>query len=348
MSTATTPLKAKQILAIPVDQPEKLFTGVEELAKKEYRKLAMHWHPDRGADQAAEVLAHVNVLWDLAQKKFKDGAWIMPGRITISATDGRTFEINFQKHHKIELGDMYIGKTIIAYAIDKDNADLYDNGVRFIKNFKYPDTKMNENISRLLPKIKAEVKTIDKHFLIIEKPKNVILLKDLLAYYGGKLDPRHVAWILSRLYNLGCYLKWAKIAHNDIALDTVFIEPSNHAGYLLGGWWFTANVGEKLKAVPGSLLTHAPAALMRDKVGTTQFDMEMIRLVGRQLLGDQHGTKLKLDKDLPKPLVEWLRNPSAGDSFHDFKKWKDEILDASFGKRKFHEMKLTEADIYNA
>jgi len=338
-------LTAKQILAIPADQPELLFTGVEEVAEKEYRKLAMKWHPDRGAANE-EIFKHMKGLWELAEQKFKDGVWVTPGRLTITAVDGKSFEISFKKHHKIELGDMFIGKTVIVYGIDKEFEDLYKEGVKVIKGFKYPNADMQKNISRLLPKIKAEVETKDKHYLVIEKPPGTVLLKDLLAFYGGKLDPRHVAWIMSRLYNIGCYLKWANIAHNDIALDTIFIEPENHAGYLLGGWWFSSKVGEKLTAVPGPLLQFAPSSLMKNKVGDTQFDMEMIRLLGRELLGDKHGTKLRSNKDLPKPLVEWIRNPSAGDSFKDFKVWKDQILDAAFGKRKFHHMEATEAEIY--
>jgi hypothetical protein len=197
-----------------------------------------------------------------------------------------------------------------------------------------------------LPVINAELVTVDKFFLIIEKPTNTILLKDALDHFGGKLEDRTMAWMMSRLYNIGCYLKWAKLAHNDIALDTVFVEPANHAAYLLGGWWFTSTIGQKLVAVPGSLIRHAPSSLMKNKVGDSQFDMELIRLIGRQLLGDPNGTKLQLDKTLPRPLVDWLRTVSTGDSFKDFAKWKGPILDSSFGKRTFHEMKVSAEEIY--
>lgn len=339
-----TTLSAKEILAIPTDQPELLFTGSAN-AKMEYRRLSMKWHPDRDASNE-KAFTHMKALYELAEKKIEAGLWITPGQLVIKALDGKSYEVKYRKHHKIDLGDMYIGNSVIAYAIDKENEDLYKNGVKIIKGFKFPDLKFEENIKRLLPKIMAEIVTVDKFFLIIEKPPSTILLKDALDHCGGKFDDRTMAWMLSRLYNIGCYLKWAKLAHNDIALDTVFIEPANHAAYLLGGWWFTSPLNQKLIAVPGSLIRHAPSSLMKNKVGDSQFDMELIRLIGRQLLGDPNGTKLQLDKKLPRPLVEWIRSVSTGDSFKDFATWKGQVLDASFGKRTFHEMKVSVEDIY--
>lgn len=325
--------------------PEQLYTGDSGLAKNEYRALAKRWHPDHEGGNT-EVFAHIKALFEQAEEKLKAGLWVTPGKMMITSIDGKTYELSFKKHHTIEIGDMYIGSRVIIYAVDKANDDLFKNGLARIKSFKYPDGEVQKHLAGLLPKVRATVETVDKHFMVIEKPEGVVLLKDLLAHYGGALDPKHVAWIVSRLYNLGCYLRWAGLAHNDLALETIFIEPTAHAAYLLGGWWFTSELGKKLMAVPGSLVKHAPSSLLTEKVGSASFDLELIKLLGRQLLGSESGNKLRLDKTLPRPMVNWLRTPTSGDSYAEFSTWKNKVLVDSFGARKFHKMDVTETSVY--
>jgi hypothetical protein len=41
--------------------------------------------------------------------------------------------------------------------------------------------------------------------LVLEKPVGTIRLRDLIEHFGGRLDPRHVAWMMSELLNVAAY-----------------------------------------------------------------------------------------------------------------------------------------------
>jgi hypothetical protein len=68
-------------------------------------------------------------------------------------------------------------------------------------------------------------------------------------------------------------------------------------------------------------------------------------LIGRELLGDETGVKLSTDKDIPAAMVEWLRAVTAGDAIADYARWP-EILQTSFGARRFVPMNIKPSDIY--
>ena len=46
MTISKTELSAAQILAIPENTPEKLFSGEPGKAQTEFRRLGRRWHPD--------------------------------------------------------------------------------------------------------------------------------------------------------------------------------------------------------------------------------------------------------------------------------------------------------------
>lgn len=334
---------AAEILA--TSSPESLFTGDVEIAEQEYRKLSQLWHPDRNPT-ADGVFAQVNVLYHQALDKLKAGTWHTPGLFIIKDLSGKKFQVRYLKHHPFELGDLFIGQHLITYLIHKDAADLFQNAKRAIKSFKYANAKMESEMSRYLPQIHAENETEDYHVLVIKKTPDLILLRDLLAHQKGKVDPKHVAWIMSRLYNLACYLKHAGITHNSIGLDSFYVSPQHHSGALLGGWWYSTPANSKLIAVPTRTMTYAPHGLTSKKVADFHIDSELIRATGRELLGDGGGSKLLTDPKIPNALLNWLRVAGTGDAFREYEDWYKVVLKDSFGEHRFVELKVNSSDVY--
>ncbi len=346
-------LTADDLLGIPDAEPERLFTGEAPVAHAEYRALAARWHPDRNAgdDLAERVFKHVNVLYALAEKKLASGDWRIPGLLVLRGTDGKTRRIRYQRHHPFELGDLYVGPTVVAFVLRPDNADLFENARRAIAGLGFADSAMRDQFARYLPNVRATFTTARGPVLVLAKTPDVVLLRDLLDHLGGRIDPRHAAWILSSLQNLCCYLahrspQHTPLAHNAIALDTVFVSPKHHSALLLGGWWYAVPLGTPLLALPARSHACAPPDVVAAKTADVRVDLELTRALGREMLGDPSGVRLPLDATLPKPLVTWLRHAARPDPFEEYRRW-EKTRDTAFGPRRFVDRPVSPAAIYH-
>jgi len=172
-------------------------------------------------------------------------------------------------------------------------------------------------------------------------------MKDVISYFkDGYIDPKHVAWILSSIYNIQCYFEHMGMSHNSITTDMCYISQEFHSVAVLGGWWNSVNIGSRMIGVTSEILNIMTPTIREKKVGNIRTDLESIKLIGRNLFGDKIGNKLKLDKDIPKPMSDWLISPSSGSAVNDYKIWTN-VLQGSFGKRKFIELNLTSKMVYD-
>jgi hypothetical protein len=241
---------------------------------------------------------------------------------------------------------MYIADTHVTYRVENDNKDLIDNFIKHINSFKYIDDSMKKEFQRYMPKLKSKIQTNDFTYLIIEKTEDVISLKDVLEYYKGKLNPKDVAWIISSLSNLACYLKFTNKVHCNLDLNSCFVSPKYHSICILGGWWYTTNHGDKFHALPSRSIDYGNHYLLDTKLSDYSLDLDMIKITAKELLGDISGSKLLMDKTIPKSLVQWLKTSSSNKPVDEYKNWSSKVLKDSFGERKFHEMNLTSKMIY--
>jgi hypothetical protein len=342
---------ATQLLATA--EPEVLFTTPDiTVVHKEFLKLAAKWHPDICKDpKASDVLAHLNVLKQRAEEKLAKGFWQAPNLLTLKLNDGKhkpNLQVKYKKHHSFELGDFYICDNSVVYLLKTGSDDLVRGFLKSIENFKFASDRMKDEISRYLPQlgsihhsIAALEATDGRKILVVKKNPDQILLRDLLTV--GSLDPRHVAWIISSLLNLACYLEYNQQTLNDISLDTVYIAPEHHSVALLGGWWYSVARGERLVAVPKRTLNLLPPKVLTTKKASRRTDLELIRAIFRELVGDKIG--IGTLAGIPESMVEWGRFPSSGSAKDDYKYWM-EVLKKAFGKRTFTKLNVTAEQIY--
>jgi hypothetical protein len=330
-------IEAAGILEIPATQPERLFSGDAEAVKTAFKKLSMRFHPDRnpGAPLASEAFGRVAALRQAAEWKIAAGIWPWGGPLEIIALDGRAFRLKFLKADEFELGETYVGKTVVAYAIRKEFRDLYDEARKTIRSLRFKTDAMRAEMQPRLPRVEAEVETNDRLFLIIAKSPDLIRLTDLLAHLRAGVDPRHVAWILSGLFNMACYLQVAGSSHNAISADSWFVSPSQHDGALLGGWWYATAIGAPLKALPAASAAAAPPSILAGRRGDARLDLELVRALGRTLVGI----------NAPEPMARFLRHATTGDAIRDYRDWTETLKD-SFGARRFVELPVSASDIY--
>jgi hypothetical protein len=342
-------LTAAEILAVPQDQPEYLFTGDADVLKAEYRSLVKRWHPDVNTDpRARDVFEHLTKLHNCAETRLKDGVWQIPGTLSLTETDGKKYQLVYKKKAPFDFGDLYISRTLATYVFRKDCKAQYDKTVANIRAIAFANDRIRKEFARNLPQIEKTFAADLGYVLILKKDEEFVRLRDLLDHAGGKLDPKHAAWIMSGLHNMSCYLTAAKLTHNDIGPDTYFVGPKSHRGMLLGGWTYAVPAGKKIELLPDRTYDAAPADIMRDGKADPRMDLGLIRLTGREMLGDPKGIEIHRKKEIPKPLSTWLRMPSSGDAFKDYEAWETSTLRESFGARRYVELKTTFSDIYES
>ncbi|MGB5063169.1 MAG: J domain-containing protein [Candidatus Competibacter sp.] len=290
MSTMTDPpLSAATLLAIPPTEPERLFSGNPETARQEFRALVSIWHPDRcPRPEATAVFQHLNRLYDAALEKLSAGIWQTPGLLWLRATDGTEFRVRYHREREFELGWLFVGDGIMATLVDQAHSDLFQNALAAIGRLPCADARMAAEIGRYVPEIIRCIEIGAGSVLVARKTSDLLLLRDVLDHYNGRLDARHVAWIFSSLLNLACYLDYAGMVHNAISADTYYISPPAHGGALLGGWWYAVRQGEPLHAAPALTVQYAPFDVMTHRRGDHRTDLELIRVLSRELTAGRY------------------------------------------------------------
>jgi hypothetical protein len=342
-------LTAEKILGIK--SPENLFVASsEEDIKKIYRKLSTLWHPDKHINDnkdTSSVFAHIQNLYEKAIVKINSGLWNKGNILLVQDNNGKHFEIQYLIKNTFEFGISYIGKSIVVWEFRIEDESFFNRAVNNLEKINFANDKMKEEINKYLPTINKVIRTKDSILLILNKDKDSISLREVLKFYNGFIDPKHVAWILSGMYNLACFNQYNKTMQAGFSLDNYFINPKEHTGELIGGWWFSQQIGEKLIALSTEAVNVAPIQMLNKKISDINLDLELIKLIGRQLLGDYSGIKLKKDNRIPKPLLDWLNDCSKNKPFEAYDLWQNKVLKESFGVRRFTKMDLTVNDIYN-
>jgi hypothetical protein len=339
-----TALSGTQILAIPTFEPERLFE-LPELVSSKYKELALRWHPDLPSGDEA-VFKHIVALHEQAKHRVVTDAWHVPGRYSFTDLDGKSYALHYFKTFDFELGKAYLSDTRVTYVIRDEFADLVDNAKRIIAGLRFPDKATEDVMRRYLPQIKSVYRSADSTIVMIDKPADLIRMRDLLEHLGGKIDATHVAWMVSRMLNHASFFEVTGLSHNDLSLDTLFVCPEHHTVCVLGGWWYAALTGEKLKALPQRTISNAPNDVLRTKLASVGTDAELVRLTGRELLGNGNGIHLTKNTAIPAAMVSWLRLSGKGSPVKDYTEWREKILMASFGPRKFVKMLVTASEVY--
>lgn len=340
------PLSAAEILAIPPGAPERLFSGDPAALRRELTALAKAWHPDRngGSTEASAVFARVMELHREARRRLAGGTWSAPEAIRVDALDGRSLLLTAKKRHAFELGEMAIATDQVAFLVEKEHAALFEAGLAAIRAIRYPDAKLRRDLARFMPSIEGIYETAERRVAIIPKPADTVLLADLVDYMGA-LPPKHVAWIVSSLFNLVCFFEVVGLTHNALSAATVFASPQNHAVYPLGGWWYALAAGHRLELLPDASYALLTREMTLTKRADIRLDLECVRAIARAALGDPRGIEFHRRKDLPRPMADFLRLPAPSTALEDYRAWQQALTD-SFGPRRFLELPISVSDVY--
>lgn len=332
-------MEAAEILS--VTKCGDLFPYGEDKVKSKYKELAKEWHPDTNDNpDALNVFTKITELYNQSLELLANGQWEKTNYILISKDNGKKIALNYNTYFDFELGTCYVTKTKIVYVLGNDKEKYFDNAIQRISSLRYKDKKMEDDLSRFFPKIYQTFKTNNGEYVIVfDKTEDVYPLKNVYEYFGERIDDRHVAWIISRLCNLTCYLNFSGLVHNGININNCFISPKNHSIILIGGWWYTTKEGENMIGTTKDIFSIMSVSSKGSKRSSPLTDLESVKLLGRQLLGETNCRKLSLDSSLPKPFINYLIGGSCSNSYEEFAKW-DKALEDSYGRRKFINMEI--------
>lgn len=340
-----TALNTAEWLGLTDGSARDIFRGSAAEIQTLYRKLVQRWHPDRNPDpRAPDVFIRIQTLHGLAT-----GTRVKAAAVSFETTDmsGRVFRFQGTAQEPFELGHWGRAAHTLAYHVQADNQDLFENYVRQVRGLTFANEAMRKALEPLLPAVVGAPSGKKDSLVVLKHDPKAIRLRDLYEHTKdaqGRMDPLHVAWIVSNLFNLACYLEHQQLAHHAIDLEALWVVPERHEVALLGGWFYAKRFGETLSALPTSSLAMASAAYRTNKTAAQGFDLELIRAVGRELLGDRRGQRLT-DKHAPKPMIQFLQLPSASTALEDYRRWK-EALQASFGPPKFVPMTVSVSHVY--
>lgn len=342
---------AQAILAIDISSAPKLFPGDRKAVNAKFRTLVSNWHPDHNsAPDARSVYEHLVKLRNIALDLLSGGTAPKPTSALASreyvTAEGAKSRFKYLRQRSGDLGDIIIGSRTIVYEIGVDYRDVAEAEILRVGGLDYADDKMRNEMKRYHPVLKRSLVLGDKIVLFYDRPSDCVLLEDLKVFLGGKIAPVHVAWIVSSLMNMVCYLNWAKLVHGAISLDTVLVCPAKHSIILAGGWGFSTPIGERPVLLPRRTTSLVPRLIVKGETVTTKVDIDLVKDIAQDLLGAPGGTGLHFDKTIPRPLIDWTLSPSTDDAVDEYNIWTSTIH-AAFGKRKFVEMSVSPNSVYN-
>lgn len=310
-----------------------------------YRRLAKEFHPDRNKEpDAARIFAAANDIWEGKRNPFDTGA-----RFTVLKTDGTQIILRPLAHESIPSGLRFTGKRFVGYEIKQacaDQAQAVYGALKAALNgapqsyFSFGTKAIREQCltgpDGFLPRVEdyfaAQGGAL---FVRLAKEPSYVPLNLVLARAGGKLEPEHVAWILSGLYNAACYMQHTGVVHLGLTLESLYVEPATHRTALLGGWEHAVKEGAKPVLVPGWIAEALPRRYRGAKRAELGMTLEIIRALGRTLLGDPNGTQMIRDK--ANPISRFLLGRADGSAIDQYRDWRSATA-AHFGGHRFFPM----------
>lgn len=308
--------------------------------KELYKKLAKMYHPDLcKLENANEIFAKISTLYNSALDNLEKGSWEVSSMVELKSSSGKCYTLRYLSRFDFELGECYIGNKKVVYILNEDKKKYFNRYLETILRLEYKNKEMRDEFERYLPNVLTSFDMKDgKYCIILNKTDDVYSLKDVLSYYGGSIPEKHVAWIVSRLYNLLCYLNYNNLTLNGLDINSLFICPRYHTVCIYGGWWYATTQGDKMIGTNKDVYDAMTIKSKTTKQSDVYTDLECVKLLAIKLYGNT--------TSINSHIIEWLNKPTQVRS--PLKEWGywNEHLDNAYGKRKFIEMEIDKNKLY--
>ena len=224
-----------------------------------------------------------------------DTFWRCCGSEDLTLQGGDPLHIDYMEKFRYPGATCYLGKENIIYLFDSDT-----EASRFMAGYKrlvFPEA--DTRLYRSFPELKMMLATSTGGQVIVFRRRPHFYPAEFFAPWPSE----HLAWLISRMENICCALKYAGIEHGDISPTSIWVNTVTHEGALFGDW---------------------------RNVCSARSDPDLKAL---------RKTAIYLAKDTSKPkeLYRFLNSAPAADAFEDFERW-DQVIETGFGGHKFVKM----------
>lgn len=331
-----------------------IFENNEDQVKRLGRKLIMKWHSDRHPSATKEEKVKLDLVFmkiegymTAAQKDIDDGIWgDGKNRLVLNGTHSTVYFQYYVKESIPGLCDIYVGgkSTIVHYGYKLAPVTAcWEESYRSLMDFFNKHESIKKNFGHWSKWKPQPIELADKtRYVRISTGEEFLCLRHILK--KKPLPAVHVAWILTRLYNIACLLEISRVPNLDWSSKNIYVNPTTHEVRLLSGWEYTSHFDVEPAAVPAETARYCPEILKTKKFSPKHM-LTLIKYLGKECLGDTIGNRLVLDKTIPAKLVAWLNSPAGNNSVDEYSKW-EEVRDLSFGPRKFIKLDLKKEEVY--
>ncbi len=201
---------------------------------------------------------------------------------------------------------MYRSRENVIYHYPENKRHLADEAVNSVTSITFPQAG-DKDLSRCLPAYQGMYELSDKSTLLIYRISSDMYPLSMF----GNLPYVHAAWIVSRIENICCLLKYNDVAHGGFTPDSIFINPRTHEASVVGNWH---------------------KAIRMSSTNETN-DLKEMRSIITRVIGP-------LFDSIPDMFKSFLNNPPKGDAYSDFEYW-DYVIEHGLGGRHFHKIDTT-------
>lgn len=328
-----------------------VFPSNKDGAERVARKLYSVWHPDRWPaeqqDEAKRVFQHIKDLYEKALTNLRAGVW-GSSHVQHFQSKDREFSLSYLRREGVPgFGAQYISRSRVTYEVPSSNADLMDLWISNLGKLKRGPTSEMKEDQHLRTATQLDYGTLPLkdggYLLYVTKDPDLFCLKHVLEKKGS-LDPKHVAWILTRLLNLACLMQVSGVPNLDLTSRSVFIQPRTHSLVLMDGWQFVGGFSQKPLAIPARTARLCPTMASKGTV-TYSHILTLIKVLGMECLGDPSGALLLTNKQVPEEMKKWLLSGPLGDAIKELGAW-EEAKRKSFGAPTWVAFDATESMLY--
>ena len=224
-----------------------------------------------------------------------DILWKCNGEDNFVMKNGQNLSVKYMYKYDYNGCVCYLAKENAVYVFDNEKSKSdFMNG---LKSLVFPEADVK--LERCFPKLKMEIGLSDGREVLVYIRRPNFFPAELFAPF----ESEHLAWVISRMENICCELKYSNIQHGGIDERSLWVNPITHEGALFGDWRNVKSLSD---------------------VGD---------------LVDIRKTAIGLAKNSRNPieLYEFLNSNPAKDAFEDFSKW-DEVINKGFGGHRFVKM----------
>lgn len=337
----------EEVLA--VKDPLILFGETTLSQNRVFRKLRSKWYPKTGGtSEDSEAVRHIKDLYSELKSRLEAGVAIKPGaKVVEFDLDDAHLTCEYQEVRNISgFADAYLGPTNLWYKVPAENSDLagiwHDNYAelhKVVKNIaNAADGLRGFFHSTLYPQRKSSDASYS--LLRLELLPDYISLASLIQV-KKHLDPRHVAWMITRLLNYVCLMERAGIYCVGLSPEAILVQPGSHDLIVAEGWQYHSSSG-RLLAVPATTARVCPG-MVASRSPNPRHMNALVKYVARCALGDSTG--MSLPADVPLELAAWVNSPDQSHPVRELHNWNS-LKVRAFGSPRFIQWDLTRRAFY--